>query len=438
MAGPAEAALPEPEGGALPSVLAHGARFLRSFHGCGPLLLAVSGGSDSTALLHVFHTLSRSPEFSGLALVAATVDHGLRPGSRAEAEAVARLCAALSIPHRILSWQGEKPLTALQASARAARYGLLVKEALQVGAAAILLGHTAGDQRETIAMRAARGEGPGLAGMAPAVLLQERIWAMRPFLELEREDLRAALRQGGHGWFDDPSNANRRFERVRLREEGKLGPVPANAGEIRRAEAEREADWLLCHATVLGGAVGRVHAAALADIEGPGAGAIFRLSAALGGRIHSSGRSERARMLDFIRSGLPGRHTLGGTVFDRRREALYLYRENRGLRAERLPAGAVYDGRYRLDGPDGASAEVQPVAGFEAAAAGLEASGVPAALARRAAPALVEVAAPQAGFGLARIIAGQADFVPSFDLPVADALRQIFCLSPLPLLPVRQ
>lgn len=438
MAGPAEAALPEPEGEAFPSVLAHGARFLRSFQGRGPLLLAVSGGSDSTALLHVFHALSRSPEFSGLALVAATVDHGLRPGSRAEAEAVARLCAALSIPHRILTWQGEKPRTALQASARAARYGLLAKEALRIGAAAILLGHTAGDQRETIAMRAARGEGPGLAGMAPAVLLQERIWAVRPFLELEREQLRTALREGGHSWFDDPSNTNRHFERVRLREEGSLSPVPPDAAAHRMAEAVREAEWLRHHATVFAGAVGRIAAPALQHLDGQSLAALFRLSTALGGRIHLPGLAERDRMGEFLRSGRPGRRTLGGTVFDRRTEALYLYRENRGLVARRVETGAIYDGRYRLQGPVDASAEVGPVALWERAAEGLEARGVPAPIARRAAPALVDVVPEEAGFGLSRIIAGQTDFVPSFDLPVANALRQVFSLPALPLPPVRQ
>lgn len=422
--------------------LAAGADFLKFFSADGPLLVALSGGSDSTALLHVFHILTTGLFAGAFPLMAATVDHGLRAGSRAEALAAADLCRRLGIPHRILDWTGNKPASGLQEAARAARYRLLATEARRIGASAILLGHNAGDQAETIAMRAARGAGRGLAGMAPAVLIDEQVWAFRPFLQQSRDVLRALLTASGLGWIDDPSNLNRRFERVRLRlDDGQEPRDGADIAGARLAHAKAEAEWLLRHVGVIGGAVASIDASALPrDAGGAEAAGLFRLAAAIGGRVHPPGAEARARMIGWLSGGQPGRATLGGTVFDRRRDALHLYRERRGLSPVTLPAGAVADGRYRLIGPDCVEAHLRPVADPQAAAGRLAAQGVPVAIARRAAPALLEVAGGIAGdeLRLERIIAGGLHFVPSFDLPAHQALRALFALPPLPDLPVRQ
>jgi tRNA(Ile)-lysidine synthase len=176
------------------------------------LLLAVSGGPDSTALL-----LMAAEWAGGPALHAATVDHGLRPESAGEAEAVAALAARLGVPHRILRWQGEKPRTRLQERARAARYALLAEEAQRVGAKVVVTAHHLDDQAETVLMRLARGSGiGGLAGMAARIRRGE-IEIARPLLGVAKAELVAFCDARGIAYAHDPSNANPAFARPRLR-----------------------------------------------------------------------------------------------------------------------------------------------------------------------------------------------------------------------------
>ncbi len=179
-----------------------------------PLGLAVSGGGDSTALLHV--AAGRRARL-GAAFVAATVDHGLRPGSAEEARGVAAACAGLGVPHETLRWDGWDGRGNLQAAARGARRRLLADWAGRQGAAGVLLAHTADDQAETVLLRLARGSGvDGLGGMAPLVLAHGTAFA-RPFLNLPREELRDWLRVRGVAWAEDPSNDDPRFDRARAR-----------------------------------------------------------------------------------------------------------------------------------------------------------------------------------------------------------------------------
>ena len=177
-------------------------------------MIALSGGSDSTALLSLARDVLSAETGSGR-LVAATVDHGLRAESAAEARRCADLCGSLGIAHVILRWDGDKPATGVQTAARAARYRLLAGEA---AGGIVLTGHTLDDQLETVAMRRARGPGRGLSGIAPATLFEGGTWFVRPLLALRRGALRDHLAAAGLGWIEDPSNRDRRFERVRVRE----------------------------------------------------------------------------------------------------------------------------------------------------------------------------------------------------------------------------
>jgi tRNA(Ile)-lysidine synthase len=181
------------------------------------LVLAVSGGPDSTALLWLAtrwrDSLKRAPR-----LVAITVDHGLRRESQSEARAVARLAKSLAVEHRTLRWRGPKPKAGLPAAAREARYRLLAGAAAKIGAAHILTAHTRDDQAETLMMRLARGSGlSGLAAMAREAP-RGAVTIVRPLLDVPKAALVATLRKAGIGYADDPTNRDPAFTRTRFRE----------------------------------------------------------------------------------------------------------------------------------------------------------------------------------------------------------------------------
>lgn len=179
------------------------------------VLIAVSGGPDSMALLEL--AARWRGEASAPPVFAATVDHGLREGSREEALLAARHAASRGVPHRILDWRGDKPATRLQERARDARYALLVEEARRVGANVIVTAHHADDQAETILMRLLRGSSVGgLAGMA-ALSQRDGLSLFRPFLTLRKADLVAFCEGEGVAFVRDPSNENPRFGRTGAR-----------------------------------------------------------------------------------------------------------------------------------------------------------------------------------------------------------------------------
>jgi tRNA(Ile)-lysidine synthase len=189
--------------------------------------LAVSGGSDSTALMVLFADwLRQSGQEAGLPTVL-TVDHRLRPESAREARAVAAAAAALGFRHATLVWDGPKPQTGIQAAARTARYRLIADYMRVNDIALLLTGHTRDDQAETLLMRLARGSGlDGLAGMAPRLCFSDLGIGnpasagpeiVRPLLEVAKARLRRTLEERGIAWIEDPSNQSPEFERPRLR-----------------------------------------------------------------------------------------------------------------------------------------------------------------------------------------------------------------------------
>jgi tRNA(Ile)-lysidine synthase len=208
------------------------------------VVLAVSGGPDSTALLFLAARW-RAARRRGPRLVAITVDHGLRPGSAQEAKQVKRLAARLRVEHRTLRWTGRKPATGLQAAARAARYRLLLACARKADAREILTAHTLDDQAETVLFRLARGSGlKGLLGMARVSAL-DHVSLIRPLLEIPKTRLVATLEAARIPFIEDPSNADPRFARSRLRQlasalasEGlDAKRLAALAARLRRVEA---------------------------------------------------------------------------------------------------------------------------------------------------------------------------------------------------------
>ena len=185
------------------------------------LILGVSGGPDSTALMWLAARwrdgLARPPK-----LIAVTVDHGLRPESAREALAVKRLAKKLKVEHRTLRWTGDKPKTGIQEAARNARYRLLSQAAREAGARHLLTAHTLDDQAETILFRLARGSGvSGLAGMSRSdevpVPEGHGVLLIRPLLEVPKVRLIATLEAAKIAYAVDPSNSDPRFARPRLR-----------------------------------------------------------------------------------------------------------------------------------------------------------------------------------------------------------------------------
>nr|WP_281190658.1 tRNA lysidine(34) synthetase TilS [Novosphingobium lentum] len=175
--------------------------------------MAVSGGADSLALLALAHAALPG----GFAV--ATVDHGLRDGSAADARLVERACAARSIACSTLRLALE-PGSAVQERARTARYTALADWALARGLRAIATAHHADDQAETMAMRLNRGAGVrGLAGMRARSQVPgaPQLPLLRPLLGWRRAELAEAIAATGLVAANDPSNRDPRFERVRIR-----------------------------------------------------------------------------------------------------------------------------------------------------------------------------------------------------------------------------
>ena len=174
------------------------------------VLVAVSGGADSVALLHLLHELA--PVWR-LTLHVLHVDHGLRPDSAADGRFVRELGERLRVPvavERVHVGPGS-----VEAAARAARYAALEAAAARVGAARIALGHTLDDQAETVLMRVL--EGAGVRGLAAIPPVRGRI--IRPLLDIRRAALRDMLAAEGLDWVEDPSNRDPKFLRNRIRHE---------------------------------------------------------------------------------------------------------------------------------------------------------------------------------------------------------------------------
>ena len=194
------------------------------------IVLAVSGGPDSMALMHFAASCAAAAHLRGVPfprLAVATVDHGLRPGSRIEAEHVVAAAARLGLDALLLTWEGEKPVSRLQEKARHHRYALLVDGARRLGASHLATAHTLDDQAETLLFRMARGSGPaGLAGMRRTTM-REGLRHVRPFLGIAKARLIAACRANQWSYADDPSNLDPRFARTRWRA---LLPVLAAEG----------------------------------------------------------------------------------------------------------------------------------------------------------------------------------------------------------------
>ena len=219
------------------------------YAGFSRVALAVSGGSDSLALMHLSSAWAHATTGTKADLIVLTVDHGLRAAAADEVKTVAAAARTLGLPCHILTRTAPEGRTAIQADSRADRYRMLCAAAREHGADAIATGHTAEDQAETVLMRLARGSGvDGLAAMAPVSRIED-LALLRPLLNQSKRSLQAVLQELGVNWIEDPSNVDPAYERPRLRSAGLTlaaagltrDPLVLSARRLGRARAALEA-----------------------------------------------------------------------------------------------------------------------------------------------------------------------------------------------------
>lgn len=207
----------------------------------GALAVAVSGGGDSIALMHLLLDWARAGNHEPPVVL--TVDHGLRKGSAKVARQVTAWAKAAGLPAHVLIWRGAKPKTGIEAAAREARYRLMGAWLRKHGVSSLCVGHTLDDQAETFLLRLARGSGlDGLSAMRAQAPWPFPAFAglsvVRPLLGIGREALRAYLTARGQSWLDDPMNDDAAFDRVKIRQaQSALAALGLNPVRIAAATA---------------------------------------------------------------------------------------------------------------------------------------------------------------------------------------------------------
>lgn len=287
------------------------ARRRRLFGAADHVLVALSGGPDSTALVAALAELRGAGRIS--AVSALHVDHGLRPGAAEDGDAAARTCADLHVSFARVRVQ--VPQGNVQAQARRERYQALAAEAARAGATRVATGHTRTDQAETVLLRLLRGAGArGLSGIPP-----RRGAIVRPLLDRSRAEVLAYLRDRGLAWREDPTNASPRYARNRVRHE--LAPVLAAIAPAAERAIARSADLLRADERALaararrGFAGGAISVASLRReplaVRRRAVRALWRRAGPEGGELSAA---HVARVLAWAGRGEGGRMSLPGRV----------------------------------------------------------------------------------------------------------------------------
>jgi len=320
--------------------------------------VAVSGGSDSVALLVLMAELAKRTEVRPVAI---SIDHGLREAAKDEVQFVMALCGRLGVRHHVENWRGWDGRGNLQDAARQARLELITDWAQVSGISTVALGHTANDQAETVLMRMARGSGVnGLSAMAPRRLRQGITW-VRPLLGVSRRALRDYLTGRGIDWVEDPSNEDEAFERVRMRNAlPLLEPLGLTVeGLARVAEqmrAAREAlDWqtFLAAQDILELTAGTVRLDLRRFRALPreiGRRLLIRVVMWISSARYPPRRDSVETAMGALRLGAP--FTLDGVQAQRDGEAMWLFREYAAVADHEAPVDDTWDSRWTVEGPE--------------------------------------------------------------------------------------
>lgn len=295
-----------------------------------PVAIALSGGGDSMALLHLSADWARR---RGRRLLALTVDHKLNSESVAWSEQAESAARRLGVDWRGLSWIGPKPTTGLSAAARTARHRLIANAARDAGTGIVLMAHTADDRAEAAWMRdhGSSVGSPKAWGPSPAWPEGRDLMLMRPLLDVPRADLRDVLRTRGEGWIDDPAN-------------DRAGSLRADA---RRALAGRQPEPV-SEPETLAVDFQIVHGVALAPIRTPWLGALLTC-------LSGQAAPPRTDRLDALRNRLGTgrlmRATLHGVTVVSDGEMAMMAREpgrNPPLMSGVSDEASVWDGRVEV------------------------------------------------------------------------------------------
>ena len=329
-----------------------------------PVAVACSGGADSMSLTLIIAGWAKA---NNRAIIALTVDHGLRKESQEEARQVGKWLKKRGIAHAILSWKGKKPVRNIQEAARKTRYRLLADYCKTHHIPYLLVAHHLEDQAETFLLRLARGSGvDGLSAMSALTSLYG-IQIVRPLLDIPKTELLAYLKACKQPYISDPSNENTAYDRVKMRS---LLPMLAKAGltperialaakNMARARKHLESetsDFLDRACDFFPEGYALLHA--LPESEEIALRALAKLLMAISGSETKPRLEELERLYNAIKNPAFKAATLGGAVFSLHKKSVLIYREQQNIAAPiAIRAGKEigWDNRFMITHANAAS-----------------------------------------------------------------------------------
>jgi len=342
------------------------APFRSLFHEKTSIAVAVSGGSDSMALCLM---LSKWARRKNHVITALTVDHGLRKSSKKESQMVSNWLANWKVSHRILNWEGEKPVTGIQEAARKARYQLLARWCLENNFTVLMTAHHLDDQVETFLMRASSGSGlDGLASMNSIVQLNN-LFLVRPLLGVSKALLREFLREKQQTWIEDPSNQRLEFQRTRIRQtieklenrglsSERMFRLSGHFNSLRKQLADVVTVFFERAVRIFPDAYLVVHLDVLKHLPDPiFERVLIRIISELSGKFYPPRHRSIKHVMDNIKSSEMSNFTLGGCFFVYKGSTVIVCRDPRSISKRKVVAGDKFywDGLFDVEifGPEG-------------------------------------------------------------------------------------